>query len=275
MFWIEDADAVEVCPQPNQSTTITRRYFQDGDPQEKKLATIVTADWLNMVQDEILNVVDAAGIAPNKQKHTQLLEAIPKLVGGGSYEAVGDTLALRDKKGKSQFSDPEHELDAVNLRTLIRGIRGDVIDIDTGKPVRTRLAGTTLSWTGAVTMAAYTKYIIPFSNVITDTAHIFDSASNAFRADEDMTILLYCLTSYGIVNSTNSGFGLSLGFSVNDGHAGGNTLTHAGVYAGGATSVTSFMLLELNQGDVVKLYTEVSLANVVQAVSSKAVLKIV
>jgi hypothetical protein len=53
--------------------------FTDGDPAAGIPPTIVQEDWLNAVQDEILNVLDEAGVAPEKANNAQLKEAILKL----------------------------------------------------------------------------------------------------------------------------------------------------------------------------------------------------
>lgn len=80
-YWTEDADAIEVMPAPAISTTTTRRHFQEGNPQMGRAATIVDADWLNMVQNEILNTVESVKLIPDKTDHTQLLQAIQIMVG--------------------------------------------------------------------------------------------------------------------------------------------------------------------------------------------------
>jgi Chaperone of endosialidase len=51
-------------------------FFTEGNPAAALQATVVDAWWLNLVQEEILTVIDQAGIAPDKQSHTQLYEAI-------------------------------------------------------------------------------------------------------------------------------------------------------------------------------------------------------
>jgi hypothetical protein len=53
--------------------------FTEGNPTIPEPATVVSADWLNAVQDEILNVLAEAGIQPEKADNAQLKEAILKL----------------------------------------------------------------------------------------------------------------------------------------------------------------------------------------------------
>ena len=55
--------------------------FTEGDPTVPIPATTVSADWLNAVQDEVLAVLSAAGLAPAKNNNAQLLAALKKIVG--------------------------------------------------------------------------------------------------------------------------------------------------------------------------------------------------
>jgi|GEM_PF-6123202 len=54
--------------------------FQEGNPQTGQIPTRVSADWLNAIQTEILNVLSAAGVAPNKSSNAQLRTAIQSLI---------------------------------------------------------------------------------------------------------------------------------------------------------------------------------------------------
>jgi len=56
--------------------------FTEGDPVGGVPATIVSDDWMNDVQENIIAVLTAAGIAPVKGTYTQLLDALlGRLVG--------------------------------------------------------------------------------------------------------------------------------------------------------------------------------------------------
>jgi hypothetical protein len=54
-------------------------YFQGGDPKTGKSATMVTAAWLNAIQNEIAHVIEEADIALDRDKDDQLLMAIKAL----------------------------------------------------------------------------------------------------------------------------------------------------------------------------------------------------
>lgn len=56
-------------------------HFQEGSPNQQ--GTVVTADWLNTVQDEIINAIKSAGIKINTQENEdnmQLANAIISIV---------------------------------------------------------------------------------------------------------------------------------------------------------------------------------------------------
>ena len=63
----------------------TEAFYSDGNEVTGVAATVVDAWWLNMIQEEIRNVVVAAGIAPNKHDNTQLLAAISAITGGNIW----------------------------------------------------------------------------------------------------------------------------------------------------------------------------------------------
>ncbi|MDO9711040.1 hypothetical protein [Paracraurococcus lichenis] len=79
---IDSSTAVSVMPTPGAAGT--PGWFTDGNPALGIAGTVVTADWLNAQQAEILNVLTAAGITPDKTKQNQLLTAIQTLAGSGS-----------------------------------------------------------------------------------------------------------------------------------------------------------------------------------------------
>lgn len=63
--------------------------FTDGDPVGGIQATIVTDDWLNEMQEELMSILAAASIAPVKGTQNQVLKAIRSL-GVGSVGAASN-----------------------------------------------------------------------------------------------------------------------------------------------------------------------------------------
>ena len=60
--------------------TAVNGLFTDGDPQLGTPGTVVDADWLNAVQEEIANVIEAAGEELVKADNTQLSTVIAGLI---------------------------------------------------------------------------------------------------------------------------------------------------------------------------------------------------
>lgn len=78
MFSIDSDGATSGFPTP-EADGATTGFFQKGDPGTGTEATQVSADWLNAVQEELLNTIRAAGLSPSKTNRTQLLTAIQSL----------------------------------------------------------------------------------------------------------------------------------------------------------------------------------------------------
>lgn len=64
--------------------------FIDGDPFNGVAGTVLTADWLNDIQEELLAVIVAAGIVPDGAQRTQILAAITKLMATATTQNAGD-----------------------------------------------------------------------------------------------------------------------------------------------------------------------------------------
>lgn len=79
MFRIDNSTAAASLPTP--AAAGTPGYFTDGVPGTTA-ATVVPADWLNLVQEEIISAVTAAGISLSKTTRNQLLQAIQNLPTG-------------------------------------------------------------------------------------------------------------------------------------------------------------------------------------------------
>jgi len=78
MFQIDGPGAVSVPPTP--AADGTPGYFSDGTPGAAD-ATVVSADWLNAIQRELIAFLTAAGVATDKQNQAQVLYAARRLLG--------------------------------------------------------------------------------------------------------------------------------------------------------------------------------------------------
>lgn len=56
--------------------------FTEGDPQQGIDATTVTAEWANAVQEELVHIVEEAGLTPTEGQWDQVLDALTQIVPG-------------------------------------------------------------------------------------------------------------------------------------------------------------------------------------------------
>jgi len=80
MYRIDNRYAAAQIPPP--AAQGPEGFFTAGDPATGVSATIVDADWLNAVQEELIYCVTRGGLTPNKASRTQLLEALANLFTG-------------------------------------------------------------------------------------------------------------------------------------------------------------------------------------------------
>lgn len=64
--------------------------FTEGDPAGGVPATVVTADWLNEIQGELISILAARGIPPVKGTQNQVLTAIQQMIAGAIPSAPAD-----------------------------------------------------------------------------------------------------------------------------------------------------------------------------------------
>ncbi|MDH4745813.1 hypothetical protein OMP43_17445 [Sphingomonas sp. CBMAI 2297] len=91
---IDGPTASPSLPDPS-AVSGTPGYFTGGDPSVPTPPTIVSPDWLNMIQEEIVAVILASGAALSKTNRTQLRDAIQALVaaGGVTFASAAETIA--------------------------------------------------------------------------------------------------------------------------------------------------------------------------------------
>ncbi|MCU4119287.1 hypothetical protein [Variovorax sp. N23] len=80
MFPIDDPTAATTLPTPEAAGT--PGFWTEGNPTLGVPATRVRASFLNMLMQELLNILVAAGITPSKTTYNQIAQAIPILTPG-------------------------------------------------------------------------------------------------------------------------------------------------------------------------------------------------
>lgn len=77
MYRIDNSTAATAIPAP--ASPGSPGFFTNGNPLTGQPATIVEADWMNSVQEEIAHVIETSGLILNKLDRTQLYQAITRL----------------------------------------------------------------------------------------------------------------------------------------------------------------------------------------------------
>ena len=92
MYHLDNTSGVPEMPEPKDTQTISTRWF--GESQEQGGISWPGADWFNTVQAELLNLLKAADLPPDKKSFDQLSKAIPVL---------GDAKLRTDLKSHPNF----------------------------------------------------------------------------------------------------------------------------------------------------------------------------
>ena len=90
MFQTDQATAATVLPTP--AAAGTQGYFTNGNPGAGVPATILDADFMNMLMLELANVVTGAGLTLSKTTYNQVLSAIKRI--GQNTIVLADTGAV-------------------------------------------------------------------------------------------------------------------------------------------------------------------------------------
>jgi hypothetical protein len=91
MYQIDNSTAVAAIPAPTAAGQ--PGYFTDGNPATGVSATILPAEFMNMIMMENLSVLAVAGITPAKGQYNQLALSISKIISDGAAGAASETVA--------------------------------------------------------------------------------------------------------------------------------------------------------------------------------------
>lgn len=83
------------------------KKFTEGDPVGGTAATVVTAAWMNDVQEELVSVLAAAGITPVKGTQDQLLKAIRSISTGVVGASASAKMAINVASASATFTADE------------------------------------------------------------------------------------------------------------------------------------------------------------------------
>lgn len=86
--------ATSVATLPPASVPGTPGYFDPAPPGSGRVPTVVTADALNTLMEELLNIVVFAGMTPDKADNTQVLAAIQSIAGSSGQTGASSPLGM-------------------------------------------------------------------------------------------------------------------------------------------------------------------------------------
>jgi hypothetical protein len=143
MYQYDDPSCTASLPVPAPAGT--PGYFTNGSPVGGQPATILTADFMNMLQGELLNVVTAAGLTPSKTSYTQVLTAIRALATAAPVVGVSRNAHMYVSTASSSAAFTADELivesalgglnyKLSNLSLAINLAANGVGGLDTGSP---------------------------------------------------------------------------------------------------------------------------------------------
>ena len=134
MFQIDNSTAVAAIPAPTPAGSAG--YFTDGNPATGVSATILPAEFMNMLMMENMNILAAAGIAPAKGQYNQLALAIAKIVQGGAAgqasEATAGILKLSTNPQALAGTDDSTAITPLKLAQKLANFLGQATEVAFG-----------------------------------------------------------------------------------------------------------------------------------------------
>jgi hypothetical protein len=119
MLRIDVATATGSLPTP--AAAGTAGYFTEGNPGTGTPATVVTADWLNAVQEELMAVIADGGLTASKTTLTQVRDAIRVMIASGAVKAPVRAASTAN----INLSSPGSTIDGVTMATGERFLAKD------------------------------------------------------------------------------------------------------------------------------------------------------
>lgn len=216
------------------SGATSTNQFTDGNPATGQEGTVVDAAWLNDFQENIVAVVEAAGIVLIKGDYTQLHAAIVALATGAAGTGGGSVPTSREVEGGGlvqgggaltsdlTLSVPEASpADMLALsdhsKVVTAGGMGDMLSFTKAIPGKITLFGFTIMWgTASANANTFTNVNLPFGGFPNACAFAtFEGGSadpsaqdnNPFVASKTLTTLSVFNSRDGAVNGMWFAFG--------------------------------------------------------------------
>lgn len=110
MFHLDNGSGIDVVPVIKQTISRTQKWFTEGDSQTPP--SYPGADWFNIVQAELLNVLKEAGIEPNKAELNQLSKSIKAIIDANKIEIHDASLTEKGIVNLSSAVDSASETES-------------------------------------------------------------------------------------------------------------------------------------------------------------------
>lgn len=125
MYQIDNSTAAQAIPASTAAGS--KGYFTDGNPATGTPATILPAEFMNMLMMENLNVLTAGGVTPDKAKYNQLAIAISNIVASGigngiNWSKITGTPTTRSGYGITDVYTRQESDQQINYRAIRDGI---------------------------------------------------------------------------------------------------------------------------------------------------------
>ena len=177
MFQTDQATAASSLPIP--SAPSTQGYFTNGNPGSGVAATILDADFLNMVMVELINVVNAGGLTPSKTTYNQVLSAIKRI--------GQNTVVLADTGAANAYT-------AVNAVPLVAGTWVDGV-VQAVKIAHTNTGASTYAPDGLTAIPIYGLGLQPLQGgelLLNGTAILMHATIAGVNSGNPICVLMEC-----------------------------------------------------------------------------------
>ncbi|WP_368206512.1 hypothetical protein [Aeromonas sp. s5] len=119
MFWPDRGSGVSIEPARSPVASAVRQYFTEGGAGQPP--TVPGGDWFNQVTNELFNILNAAGVTPDKFNDHQLIEAINMLLYKNRSFALPEEFGgIPGESGIDQSSAIQMAIAAPDNVTLLR-----------------------------------------------------------------------------------------------------------------------------------------------------------
>jgi hypothetical protein len=177
MFQTDQPTAANVLPTP--AAPGTPGYFTNGNPATGVPATILDADFVNMLMLELVNVVSAGGLTPSKTTYTQVRDAIKRI--------VQNTVVLADTGAVNAYA-------AVNATPLVAGTWVDGV-VQAVKIAHTNTGASTYAPDGLTAIPIYGLGLQPLQGgelSLNGTAILMHATIVGVNSGNPIAVLMEC-----------------------------------------------------------------------------------